>query len=161
VFCLFLALIVLSAAGFRGTATVGATTGGAIGPALYKVPYKIAVLYPGEYVLQSAASGAHITTYSGGIRSHMLIDFNSLQYLAGVAQFSGYDAHGFQSTWLATMYNFHLTAKDTMVMDLLGPANATLFGRMYLRRTKTGDLVGHIALPIKQYAIAWHKTLSL
>jgi hypothetical protein len=154
---LFLLLVLIGlegAASFQGFATVFATTGPSDVPARYKVPHAIAALYPGQYALRTVASDARIS------HAQMIIDFNSLEYLAGVAQFSGYDAQGHQTTWVADMYNFHLTAAG-MVVPLLGPANAVQLGTMYLHHAKSGDLVGQIALPTRRYSISWHKTLSL
>lgn len=138
--------------------TVSATTGPSNTtpvPALYKVPHRVAVLYPGQYALKSAARGARLN------QGQMVIDLNTLGYLQGTASFRGYDAHGFQTSWVATLYNFHLTAPNKMTVDILGPFGTTALGKMYLQRTKQGDLVGQIALPKTRYAIQFHRNLAL
>jgi hypothetical protein len=154
--CLFLILITLSAAAeFRGAPTASATTGPQDVPALYKVPHAFAVQFLGQFVLTSVAKGARIS------QVQMLIDFNSLDYLAGVASFRGYDAQGHQITWVADMYNFRQTAAG-MQIPLLGAGISTpQLGTLYLRPLKTGDLVGQIALAGKRYAIGFHRTLKL
>jgi hypothetical protein len=101
--------------------------------------------------MQTVAGGARLS------RGQMAIDFNTLNALSGVVSFSGYDAKGARTTWVGRLYQFHQTAKDGMVIDILAPATAHLFGRMYLHHLKGGALVGQIALPAKRYAIRWHK----
>ena len=140
------------------TGTVSATTGPSLttpAPALYKVPHRTAVLYPGQYVLRFVARGARLS------RGQMAIDFNDLGYLKGVASFQGYDAGGFQTNWVATLYNFHLTAPNMMTVDVLDQFGTSRLGRMYLQRTAQGDLVGQIALPKTPYAIRFHRNLAL
>jgi hypothetical protein len=145
-------LVGLVGAGFRGAAPVSATTGGpGPTPAQYRVAPGLAQLYPGQYSMQSVAGGARLS------RGQMAIDINELGYLQGVAQFAGYDARGFQTTWVAVLYNFHLTGPKTMTIGVYGPVNTVLLGRLYVQRTKQGDLVGTIALPRTRYAIRWHK----
>ena len=152
--CLFLLLVALSAAaGLRGAAPVSATTGPSDVPALYKVPLAVARGFPGQYVLQSAVTNARIT------HAQMIINFNSLDYLSGVGQFTGYDAKGHMTVWVTDMYNFRLTSAGVEVPLLL--ANTRQLGTMYLHVTKNGDLVGWIVLFGKSYSIAWHKNLSI
>ena len=150
-------LVALGGAVSFGTQTVSATTGPTytITPARYRVAHKIAVLYPGQYVMQSAASGARLRS------GQMAIEINQLGYLAGVASFSGYDAHGLQTTWVAGLYNFHLTVRHNMTIDLLGPLGSRLLGRLAVQRTQQGDLIGHIFLANGRFAIRWHKNFSL
>lgn len=138
--------------------TVMATTGpsNSTGPtALYKVPHRVAVLYPGQYVLTSAARGARLG------QAQMVIDFNGAGYLQGTASFRGYDASGFQTTWVATLFNFHLTASNQMIVDVLSPLGTKAFGRMFLRRTAQGNLIGQIALPKTRYSIRFHRNFAL
>jgi hypothetical protein len=135
---------------------VFATTGG-LGPtpALYRVDSKIAALYPGQYVMQSAANGARL------FHGQMVIHINSLGYLQGAAQFAGYDPQGHRTTWVAVLYNFRLTAPNTMAIGVYGPLGSPLFGWLYVHRTPRGDLVGEVALPKPRYAIWWHKNFAL
>ena len=141
-----------------GTDTVLATTGNtaaAVVPAHYKVPHKIAILYPGQYDLQSAASGARLS------KVQMAFEINSLGYLQGIGSFFGYDAQGHQTSWVATFYNFHLTAPDKMAIEIFDPTGTRVFGKLYLRRTKQGNLIGQIALPKTLYAIAFQRKVAL
>jgi hypothetical protein len=152
---LSLVLVGLVGAGFRGAATVSATTGGpGPTPARYRVDPRIAGLYPGQYSMQSAASGARLA------RGQMAIDINELGYLQGVVQFAAYNAQGRQSTWVAVLYNFHVATPNTMTIGLYGPVESVLLGMLYVQRTKQGDLVGQIALPRARYAIRWRKNIS-
>jgi hypothetical protein len=155
--CVFLLLVwILSASILQEVASVSATTGptATLKPAKYRVGPKIAALYPGQYVLQPIARGARLQ------RGQMAIVINLLGYLQGLVQFTGYDAQGSKSTWVATLYNFHLTTRDGMVIELFSPLQTQFYGYMYVRRTKQGDLVGQIALPKTRYAIQWHRTSS-
>lgn len=156
VLCLVLLMLGLGGeAGYRPS-PVSATTGPSDAPpAQYTVPSSAARRFLGQYAMQSVASGARLS------RGQMAIDFNSLHYLSGIASFNGYDAGGHRTTWVGTLYQFHQTARDGMVIDILAPATSRLFGKMYLHPVKGGDLVGQIALPTRQYAIHWHKNLSL
>lgn len=151
-------LLALAGAGVLATGTVLATTGPSIitpAPALYKVPHRVAVFYPGQYALRFAARGARLS------EGQMVIDFNTLGYLGGVASFRGYDASGFATSWVATLYNFHLTAPNMMTVDVLNRFGTSRLGRLYLQRTPQGDLVGQIALPKTPYAVRFHRNLAL
>lgn len=151
-----LVLIVLGLCGCFRPSTASATTGPSNqAPARYLLPTAAAKLFLGQYTIQTVASGARLS------RGQMAIDFNSLHYLSGIASFNGYDSGGQATTWVGSLYQFHQTAQEGMVIDILGPASAQLFGRMFLRPVKGGDLVGQIALPTRRYAIHWHKNLSL
>jgi len=120
----------------------------------YKVAKGRAALYVGQYLLSSAARAARL---SGGA---MGIEINSRGYLDGVGQFYGYDEHGNQSSWTATLYNFHETKQHVMVFDLLGPSGTPLLGRVFVTRTRSGDLSGQILLPNGRFNIRWHKISS-
>jgi hypothetical protein len=151
---LFLLLVALSAAaGLRGAAPVSATTGPSDVPALYKVPLAVAKQFPGQYVLQAMVTNARIT------HAQMIINFNSLNYLSGVGQFTGYDAQGHLTVWVTDMYNFRLTSAGVEVPLLL--ASTKQIGTMYLHVAKGGNLEGRIVLFGKSYAIAWRKNLSI
>jgi hypothetical protein len=156
VVCLFLVLFALNLnVGFRHIPSAAATTGPSDVPALYKVPRAFAEQFLGQFELVSAAKGARLS------KVQMLIDFNSLEYLSGVASFQGYDAQGHVETWVADMYNFRQTAAG-MQIPLLGPGIGTpQLGTFYLRPTKTEDLVGQLDLGKKRYAITLHRTLKL
>ena len=142
--------------GVVGPSTVSATTGPSDAPpAHYTILSSVARLFLGQYAMQSVASGVRLS------RGQMAIDFNSLRYLSGISSFTGYDAGGHTTTWVGQLYQFHQTANDGMVIDILAPATSQLFGKMYLHPIKGGDLVGQIALPSRRYAIHWHKNLAL
>jgi hypothetical protein len=120
-------------------------------PAKYKVSAKIAQLYTGQYIMKSVASGARL---KGGA---MGIEINNKGTLYGVSQFYGYDASGYQSTWVGTLYNFQPAAHSTMKIDILAPTGAPLLGTLSLSRSKQGDLSGQIALNKHTYTISWRK----
>jgi len=156
VFTLVLIVLGLCGSGCFRPSTALATTGPSDpSPAHYLLPTAVAKLFLGQYTIQAVADGARLS------RGQMAIDFNSLHYLSGISSFNGYDTGGHGTTWVGSLYQFHQTAKDGMVIDILGPVSARLFGRMFLRPVKGGDLVGQIALPTRRYAIHWHKNLSL
>lgn len=138
----------------RASATTG-NTAAAVVPAHYKVPRKVAVLYPGQYVLQSAAGGSRL------IHGQLEFEINSLGYLQGIGSFMSYDNQGYQTSWVATFYNFHLTAPGTMTIEIFDVTGTHVFGHLYLQRTKQGDLRGQIALPKTRYAIAFQRRVAL
>ena len=154
-----LLLVALLCAGLMRAGAVSATTGNTAAkpvPALYKVPLKVADLYPGQYSLESAAPGARLR------QMQMLITMNSLHYLQGVATIYGYDAQGFQTSSVVTMYNFRLVAPSKMTIEVLGPLGTPLLGYLYLQRASDGDLSGQIQLASKaRYAVALHRSYEL
>jgi hypothetical protein len=117
----------------------------------YHVPEKVMPLYRGQYILAKAARGARL---SGGA---LAIEINPYGYLYGIGQFYGYDVRGYQTSWTALLYNFHLTSHGIMIIDLLGQTGRPLLGRLFVDRTKRGDLVGQIKLASRRYSISWHK----
>jgi hypothetical protein len=138
--------------------TVAATTGNtdaAVVPAHFKVPRQVAVQYPGQYVLKSVASGARIS------RIQMVFDINALGYLQGIGSFYGYDAQGYQTSWVATFYNFQVTGRDRMAIEILDVTGTKVFGHLYLLRTKQGNLIGQIALPRTRYSIEFQRRVGL
>jgi hypothetical protein len=149
---------VLIAVGAIGLILVGlppsasATTGPTIilPASQYKVDSRVQRLYVGAYELKAVAKGARIRTSALGIEV-------SAGTLRGLAQFYGYDLEGNQTLWLAVLYNFHLTAKGVMIIDLLSPGGGAIIGRLSMTRSKNGDLRGKIALPLGTYAASWHK----
>jgi hypothetical protein len=143
---------------YRSMGTVSATTGNtaaAVVPAHFKVPRQIAKLYPGQYLLRSIASGARLS------RVQMVFEINALGYLQGVGSFYGYNAQGFQTSWVATFYNFHLTAPGRMAVEIFDVTGTRVFGHLYIRRTKQGNLQGQIALPKTPYAIEFQRRVGL
>lgn len=134
-------------------APVWATTGPtvALPPSRYKVAPRVAALYVGAYELQSVASAARISTCALGI------EVDDQGYLLGLAQFYGYNLEGYRGLWINVLYNFHQTAKGVMVFDLLGEGGSPLEGRIFVTRSRQGDLRGQIELPLGSYAISFHK----
>jgi hypothetical protein len=130
------------------SATTGPTL--ALPPSRYKVASQVAQRYVGAYELSSAASAAQIRTSALGIEVRS-------GYLFGLAQFYGYNLEGNQTLWVNILYNFHLTAKGVMIIDLLAPGGSPIMGRLSVTRSKQGDLRGQIELPLGRYAISWHK----
>jgi hypothetical protein len=108
-------------------------------------------LYRGQYILAHAARAARLT---GGA---LAIETNPYGYLYGIGQFFGYDTHGHESAWTATLYNFHLVSHGVMIVDLLAPGGKTLFGRLFVSRAANGNLTGQIKLGTRRYAISWRK----
>ena len=133
--------------------TVSATTGPTevLPPSRYKVPLRVAIPYLGSYELKSVAQAAKISRCAFGI------EVNKHGFLFGLAQFYGYDLEGYQTLWINVLYNFHQTAKGVMVFDLLAPGVHIIMGRMFVTRSKRGDLSGQIELTFGTYAISFHK----
>ena len=156
---LVIALMLLGAVGFAAPGRVSATTGPTnfLPRTKFKVPYAVQKLYIGQYILRSVDPASRLQGGAFGIE--ISADTGSL---VGVAQFSGYDPNGYKTVWQADMYNFNLIKSHQMVIDLLGPTGVPLFGRLYLTRTKTGDLNGQISLgKLKvRYAISIQKLNS-
>ncbi len=156
--CLCLMFVVLGGSSFRLVSGVSATTGNsdaAVVPAHFTVAHRIAVLYPGQYTLQSVASGARLSSV------RMVIEINALGFLQGVGSFYGYDAQGYRTTWVATFYNFHVISSDRMAVEIFNAFGTRVFGSMFLRRTKQGNLIGQIALPKTPYAIQFSRKVAL
>jgi hypothetical protein len=130
-------------------ATTGPTNYLPLSP--YHVPEKLMPLYRGQYILARAARGARL---SGGALG---IEINPYGYLYGIGQFYAYDAQGYQTSWTALLYNFHLTSHGVMIVDLLGQTGRPLLGRLFVSRTKQGGLVGQIKLGSHRYSIRWRK----
>jgi hypothetical protein len=119
--------------------------------ALYRVDSKLLPLYCGQYVLKTAARSARL---SGGT---LQIAVNAAGYLYGVGEFYGYDAQGYQSSQVAALWNFHLTAPGVMSIDLLSLMTWVPQGRLVVHRSNGADLSGWLALGTHSYAISWHK----
>jgi hypothetical protein len=131
---------------------VVATTGPSdfLPPSRYNVERKVAQLYTGRYQMQSVASKARLRTGAMGI------EINDRDQLYGVAQFNGYE-QSFQSIWIATLYNFHVTNHKVMAIDILAQTGTPLLGHLFLTRSANGDLAGHIQLAAGTFAITWRK----
>jgi hypothetical protein len=117
----------------------------------YRVDRALTQLYCGQYVLTTAARSARL---SGGT---LQIAVNAAGYLYGVAEFYGYDAQGYQSSLVAALWNFHLTAPSVMSIDLLSLMTWVPLGRLVVHRSSGGDLSGRLALGTHSDAISWHK----
>jgi hypothetical protein len=113
------------------------------------------VLYPGQYSLQSVVAGLRVT------KAQLLIEINPAGYLQGIASFSGYDAQGHETTWVASFYNFRATGPDKLTVEVFGALGTPRLGTLSLERTARGDLVGHIALPKVPYPIQFHRNAAL
>jgi hypothetical protein len=134
--------------------TAHATTGPTqfLGLSKYHVPMKIAHLWTGQYLIVQPQT-AHLSGASLGI------EITPYGFLHGIGQFYGYDAHGRQTSWVSTIYNFHLTAHSVMVADVMAQMSSALLGRLFLTRQQSGDLVGQIALApaMVPQPIHWHR----
>jgi hypothetical protein len=125
-------------------------------PARYKVPLRLAQPYRGQYSMVPIARGARFTDGA------MAIDLNAIDYLYGVIELRGYDSRGYRTSWVTSLYDFHLVAHSRMLVNLYPPGTDTvLLGRMSVTRLANGDLMGWITLGRPSYAIRWHKSLSL
>ena len=136
-----------------GPSAALATTGPSyyLPPSPYKVNSKVELLYIGQYIFARADRGARL---HGGALG---IEVNSRGQLHGIGQFYGYDDQGNQTTWVATLYNFHLEGKSAMVVDVLGATGKPLLARLYVTRSKKGDLNGQIEYASGRYGISWRK----
>jgi hypothetical protein len=135
--------------------TIHSSYGPPMPPADYRVDSKLMRLYCGQYVLKTAARGARL---SGGT---LRIAVNAAGYLYGVGELYGYDAQGYQSSLVAALWNFHLTAPGVMSIDLLSLMTRVPLGRLVVHRSNGDDLSGRLALGTHSYAISWHKLADL
>ena len=134
--------------------TMQSSYGRPLPAAHYRVDRALMQLYCGQYVLKTAARSARL---SGGT---LHIAVNAAGYLYGVGEVYGYDAQGYQSSLVAALWNFHLTAPGVMSMDLLSLMTWAPLGRLVVYRATNGDLSGHIFLGPHSDAISWHKLRS-
>ena len=143
-----LSVMLLVTSALSASATTGPTQ--FLGFPHYHVAANIARLYRGQYRIDHPVS-SHLVGASLGI------EINPYGFLQGISQFYGYDAHGFQTSWIATVYNFHLVARGVMEADILGQASKILLGRFYLTRSRSGNLAGRLVLGKTSYRIVWRK----
>jgi hypothetical protein len=157
VLCVLAAGVLLAGLLVRtGPGRVAATTGpDTPTPARYRVPFRLAQPYRGEYRLETAARGARLTS------GMMAIDLNELGYLYGVIQLRGYDVRGYVTSWVVTLYNFHPIAHGRMIIDVFAAGQTVLLGHLVVRRLGDGDLASQLNLGRKSYTITWRKMLSL
>jgi hypothetical protein len=157
---LCVALAILGLSGLTGITVpdrVSATTGPSqfLPAPKYKVKNKTELLYTGQYVVKSVAKGARL---SGGSMGIEINDDNGALY--GIAQFYGYDQVGEQSTWVGSLYNFHLLKTKVMNIQVLAPSGRPVLATLALSRTAKGDLTGKIRLSNGSFAITWQKLTS-
>lgn len=139
----------------QGIRSASATTGPSVPqPARYHVAANLARPYRGQYNMTMVARAARLRQGS------MAIEINELGYLEGVAQFYGYDTHGYQTSWVAHLYDFQLVRHGVMIIALYAPTGAPLLGRLFVTRRPTGDLTGQIELDRQRYTIDWHKAVT-
>jgi hypothetical protein len=72
-------------------------------------------------------------------------------------QVYGRDTWHFATTWIATLYNFHVPAKGRLAADLFGAGYSVRLGRLVLARTTTGQLTGRLSLGAQGYTVVWHR----
>jgi hypothetical protein len=146
------ALLVAGLLTLQGPAAAFATTGPSLlEPPTYQVPLRQAKPFCGHYALQHADAAAHFT---GGL---LAITLNSQGVLTGMLQVYGRDTLHYATTWVATLYNFHVLAKRRMAADLFGAGYSVRLGRLVLTRTATGDLAGQLSLGAQGYTVVWHR----
>jgi hypothetical protein len=157
---LYVALTIVGLAGVAPAAVphqVSATTGPTqfLPAPKYKVNSKSELLYTGQYELKSSAKGARLSGGAMGIELN-----NDDGALYGIAQFYAYTQQGEQSTWIGTLYNFHLVKNNIMSLEILAPSGHPVLAHMNLTRSAKGDLTGTIKLTSGTFAITWHKLTS-
>jgi hypothetical protein len=80
--------------------------------------------------------------------------------LLGLVQFYGYDKSGYETSWLAVLYNFQPLAHHQMGMQLFDTAGDDLQDRLTVSRDAHGNLTGHLLWDGHWYAISWQKTAA-
>lgn len=141
---------------FGAPGRAGATTGSSSPtPARYKVASKLAQPFRGQYALVVGGQGSRL------ISGAMAIDLNDLGYLFGISQFRSYDAQGHATTWLLGLYNFHLAAHGQLLATIYDSTDSVTLGHMAVAPRGHGDLIGQITLGGRNYAVHWHKNVSL
>ena len=149
---LLLPIFLVAGAGLGNVPSALATTGpSANHPPTYKVNNKFAAQFTGEYTLQSMPAAARIQSAAIGIE----VDDNGNLY--GIMQFYGYDAAGFQTSWVESLYHFHQTAKTQMTIDLLTTSLTVVVGRMVVAPPSRGSMSGKLTLSGHTYPVVFHK----
>jgi hypothetical protein len=111
--------------------------------------------YRGQYDLRSIDQRTRLT--SGTI----YITTEPDRSLLGLVQFYGYDGQGFQTSWLAVLYNFQPLAHNRMSIQLFTTAGQDLQDRLIVSRDAHGNLVGQLTMDGQRYTISWHKTADV
>jgi hypothetical protein len=136
----------------QGPVPASATTGPTILPApSYRVPLSQAQPFCGHYAMRHASTRARITA------STMTISLNTQDVLVGLLQMYSTDAQHNATSWMATLYNFHLLANGRMGADLLGAGYSVQLGQLTLTRSNSGDLIGRITQDTQSYTMTWHR----
>jgi hypothetical protein len=91
----------------------------------------------------------------------MVITLNAQAALTGLLQMYSKDARQYTTSWMATLYNFHVLAKGSIGVDILGAGYSVRLGRLTLTRTTAGDLTGRLILGAQDYATVWHRLAAL
>jgi hypothetical protein len=73
---------------------------------------------------------------------------NSYGYLEGTIAVYTYDRAGRETSWVARTYEYHPLGGTRMAIDVISPANESIFARLRLRVGARGNLTG-ILEPLK------------
>jgi hypothetical protein len=111
--------------------------------------------YRGQYTLKSIDQRTRLI--SGTIQ----ITTEPNGSLLGLVNFYGYDSQGFQTSWLAVLYNFQPLAHNRMSVQLFTTTGQDLQDRLIVSRDAHGNLAGQLTMDGQQYAIKWQKTAAV
>jgi hypothetical protein len=82
------------------------------------------------------------------INAAYVATFNSYGYLEGTLVVYTYDEEGRETSWVARTYEYHPKGGGKMAIDVISPANESIFARLHLRVGARGRLTG-ILEPLK------------
>jgi len=74
--------------------------------------------------------------------------FNTYGYLEGTLVVYTYDEAGRETSWVARTYEYHSKGATKMAIDVISPANESIFARLHLKVGAHGRLTG-ILEPLK------------
>jgi hypothetical protein len=74
--------------------------------------------------------------------------FNTYGYLEGTIAVYTYDRAGRETSWVARTYEYHPLGGTRMAIDVISPANESIFARLRLRVGANGNLTGMLE-PLK------------
>jgi hypothetical protein len=124
-------------------------------PSVYLVSPALQAQYRGQYTLGVINQRTRLT--SGAIYITTEPDHS----LLGLVQFYGYDTLGWQTSWLAVLYNFQPLDHNRISIQLFDTAGQDLQDRMLVSRDSHGNLIGQLQMDGQVYAMSWHKVSSI
>ena len=123
-------------------------------PSAFHVSAAVQAQYRGRYTLKTIDQRAPLS--SGTI--YVTTEPNGS--LLGLVQFYGYDTSGWQTSWMAILYNFQPQAHHRMGIELFDMVGQDLRDRMLVSRDGHGNLLGQLLLDGHRYAMSWQKTAA-